>query len=234
MPVHSRVFPVYCHRHRARAAAFVAFVAFVVGGIPSAHADEPARTNLEVMTDLSRATVGQLYAGFASKLAGRSVRLKPYATNEEYQFVTNVFTRVLAQQGVTVYPPVAAGPGAAADSAGAGWVLEYQVMSFTLSYPKIYRAHLIGGKRVKRRADVHILGTLSGGAGGAVAWVGDASQEASDQFSFDELGRVEEGTFQFTRPGVPSSGWGKYVEPVVVTGIIVGLVYLFFSNQSDS
>jgi hypothetical protein len=214
--------------------ALAAFAALAVAGAPRAFADEPARTNLDVMTDLSRAAAGELYAGFAGKLAGRGVRLRPYAANEEYQFVTSIFTRVLTEKGVTVYPPAAGGAELAADSLAGEVVLEYQVMSFTLSYPKVYRAHLIGGKRVKRRADVHILGTLSSGAGGAVKWVGEASREASDQFPYGELGRVEEGTFQFTRPGVPSSGWGKYVEPVVVTGIIVGLVYLFFSNQSDS
>ena len=28
--------------------------------------------------------------------------------------------------------------------------------------------------------------------------------------------------------------WGRFIEPVIVTGIVVGLVYLFFSNQDSN
>jgi len=223
---------VFSLRARSRVAVLVA-LALAVCAAGRAAADEAARTNLDLMTDLSRAVAGELYGGFGKELGGRGVRLQPFASNEEYQFITNIFTRVLTEQGVTVYPPGREGRGAGDAGAGDEVVLEYQLLTFSLSYPKVYRAHLIGGKRVKRRADVHILASLSGERG-AVGWVGEASREESDQFAHDALGRIEEGAYQFTRPGVPSSGWGKYVEPVVVTGIIVGLVYLFFSNQSDS
>ena len=43
---------------------------------------------------------------------------------------------------------------------------------------------------------------------------------------------VEAGLYSFTKPERETKKWGRIVEPVVVSGIIVGLIYLFFSNQS--
>jgi hypothetical protein len=67
-----------------------------------------------------------------------------------------------------------------------------------------------------------------------VLWVGESSREYNDEFNHSDKGLVEEGNFSFTKPAVPPGGWGRYVEPVFVSGIVVGLVYLFFSNQDSA
>ena len=113
-------------------------------------------------------------------------------------------------------------------------VLTYQNVAFAIAYPDVYRSHLIGGKRVKRRADIRVHATLTDAKSGEVLWVGEAARESSDEFDYDDAARVEQGVYQFARPVLPGGGWGKYAEPVFVTGIIVGLIYLFFSNQSDN
>jgi hypothetical protein len=113
-------------------------------------------------------------------------------------------------------------------------VLTFQNVAFAIAYADVYRSHLVGGKRVKRRADVRVHATVTDAASGQVLWVGEAARESADEFDYDDSARVEQGTYQFARPVLPGSGWGKYAEPVFVTGIIVGLIYLFFSNQSDN
>ncbi len=113
-------------------------------------------------------------------------------------------------------------------------LLTFQNVSFGISYPDVYRSHMIGGKRVKRRADVRIVATLTQGGSGEVLWVGEGSREHEDEFDFGDSARVEQGLYAFSRPVLPEGGWGRYAEPIFVTGIIVGLVYLFFSNQSDN
>jgi hypothetical protein len=77
------------------------------------------------------------------------------------------------------------------------------------------------------------MATLAG-PDGRVLWFGEAQRERRDEFDYGDAARVEEGSYQFARPVMPSGGWGRYAEPVFVTGIIVGLIYLFFSNQSDN
>jgi hypothetical protein len=125
-------------------------------------------------------------------------------------------------------------PTVMSPNGSAGAVLTYQTIAFGVSYPDVYRSHLVGGKRIKRRADVRVHATLSDAQSGEVLWVGEAARESSDEFDMDDAPRVEQGLYQFARPVLPGSGWGKLVEPVFVTGIIVGLIYLFFSNQSDN
>jgi len=66
----------------------------------------------------------------------------------------------------------------------------------------------------------------------AVLWVGEAERSHEDQFPYHLISQVEEGVLGFTKPPHQTVKWSKIVEPVVVSGIIVGLIYLFFSNQS--
>jgi len=112
--------------------------------------------------------------------------------------------------------------------------LTFQNVAFGLAYTDVYRAHVFGGKHVKRSADVRIHATVTDGYSGQVLWVGEGSRERADEFDMDDSAHVEQGVYQFARPVLPGGGLGKYAEPVFVTGIIVGLIYLFFSNQSDN
>jgi hypothetical protein len=166
---------------------------------------------------------------------GQGVRLKPLANAEQYRFLDNLFTKILKERGIKTYG-TAGRPGqdAAAQDHAAPLILEYETLEFSLAYEKIYRSFLVGGKRVKRRADLKVLAKLVDDEDAEVMWIGEKAAGHSDQFSFKNASRIESGTFQFTRPARPSAGWGKLVEPVFVSGIIVGMIYLFFSNQSDN
>jgi hypothetical protein len=81
---------------------------------------------------------------------------------------------------------------------------------------------------------VRINATLTDPADGRVVWVGEVARDTSDEIDYGKALQIEQGNYAFNKPVVPSAGWGLYVEPVFVTGIIVGLIYLFFSNQSNN
>jgi len=220
--------------HASRGRLWVAVVGAVVA-LTVAHADAragEAPSNLNLMTSVTTEAVNDLLARIESGRALNAVRLKPFGNTEEYTFIGGVFTSALAQKGVTTYLRTAA--GADTSSAASALELQFQALEFGVSYSKVFRSHLIGGKLVRRRADVRISATLVDPHSGAVVGVDEASRDVSDQFPASDLDRVEEGTFQFLRPSMPSSGWGRVVEPVFVSGIVVGLIYLFFSNQSDN
>lgn len=138
---------------------------------------------------------------------------------------TGVTNSGAAQNGMAPATPTSDDPGKL--------VLTFQNIAFGIAYPDVYRSHLVGGKHVKRRADVRVHATLTDGETGRVLWVGEAARDRQDEFEFGDSARVEQGLYQFSRPVLPGSSWGKIAEPVFVTGIIVGLIYLFFSNQSD-
>ena len=125
--------------------------------------------------------------------------------------------------------------GAAQGSSAAGtYVLTYQNVVFAVKYVDSHRSFVVGGKRVERHAAVRMMTTLTDPADGRVVWVGEAARESNDEIDYGKAMQIEQGSYAFNKPIVPSAGWGKYVEPVFVTGIIVGLIYLFFSNQSNN
>jgi hypothetical protein len=191
---------------------------------------EEADSNLELMEGLTSEVVVDLLARLDGARAGRGVMLKPSANTEEYRFIETVFESVLDERGTPVYRPPA---GRAPASAEGRVELHFQALDFGVRYPSIFRSYLIGGKRVRRQASVTIVATMIDPTDGAVLQVEQASREERDQFSHGDLGDVEEGMPGFVRPEMPSSGWSRVVEPVFVSGIVVGLIYLFFSNQSD-
>jgi len=193
---------------------------------------EPSTTNLKLMTDLTRQTVEDLVDRMGPGITGRGLTLRAYASGEEYEFLTNVITSILAERGIVTYQPQ--GPNSGAVAPEEALVFQFQALSYGVTYTKVSRSHLIGGRRVRRSADANILATVIDPATGEVSWIGEASHEHSDQFSYGDLARVEEGSFGFVHPALPGGGWGKYAEPVLVSGIVVGLIYLFFSNQSDN
>lgn len=230
-------------RHAFRAVALATTCAFTFAAA-NVRAADPAPSNIDLLSQMTQEIAEELYAKFGPELIGRAIELRPFAGSEDYVFVENVFADVLSAKNVKTIVPVAptpAAPGANASPATSdssvaapdAVVFTFQNVAFGVSYPDVYRSHLVGGKRVKRRADVRIHATVTNG-GGEVLWVGEASRERSDEFDMDDAARVEQGVYQFARPVVPGGGWGKYAEPVFVTGIIVGLIYLFFSNQSDN
>jgi hypothetical protein len=136
-------------------------------------------------------------------------------------------------------PPQTAAPDTSSGAQGEppaahAYVLEYQNVVFNVRYVDSHRSWVVGGKRVERAAAVRINATLTDPADGRVVWVGEAARDSSDEIDYGKSMQIEQGNYAFNKPVVPSAGWGKYVEPVFVTGIIVGLIYLFFSNQSNN
>lgn len=220
----------HASRGRLWAAVVGAAVALTVAHADARAGDAPS--NLDLMTAATTEVVSDLLTKIQSERVLKSVRLKPFGNTEEYTFIGGVFTSVLAEKGVTTYLRTAA--GADTNATTTPLELQFQTLEFGVSYSKVFRSHLIGGKHVRRRADVRISATLVNPRTGAVVGVDEAAREVNDEFPTSDLGRIEEGTFQFLRPAMPSSGWGRVVEPVFVSGIVVGLIYLFFSNQSDN
>ena len=189
-------------------------------------AEDPAPTNLDLMTKLGNRVVEDIIGNIDPDVRGVRLEIVPAGNTEEYQVLDDIFTRLLEARGIdTVHRT--------SEDEDTLYALQYKVPVFRLTYPKVYRSYLIGGKKVKREANIRVNAKLVSDIGDVV-WIGESSAEESDQFSHGDLARVQEGSYQFVKPEEPGSGWGKVVEPVLVSAIIVGMVYLFFSNQSDS
>jgi TolB-like protein len=215
-------------------AALPAFVA----AIPAANAQ--VKSNLDVARTMTLEVSEELVSGFPDSIARRDVHIAPFGSDERYEFIATMLTEALTAKGYRAHLPVRAAPTDSAARAAApapsnqtGLRLDFTAIDFSLAYPKIYRSFLIGGRTVKRKADVRVFARLIDPADGLVIWTGEAARSYEDRFPHGELATVEAGLYQFTKPPRESRNWGRIVEPVVVGGIIVGLIYLFFSNQGD-
>lgn len=197
----------------------------------AAHAGNPVTTNLDVMDTLAGQVLLDVLAGVPSEHQVRDIILVPYANDERYDFLDYVFTRVLTMNGYRTR--ALTGKTVNDTTLSSSLILEYHALNFTLRYPKIYRAYLLGGKKVKREADIKLHARLVDPVDETIVWVGESSKHYEDQFSYSHVDDVELGDFSFTKPPHDTTNWGRIVEPVVVSGIIVGLIYLFFSNQTD-
>lgn len=124
------------------------------------------------------------------------------------------------------------GAGGAVEAETPEFVLRYRVLHFEISYPKNYRTSPLGSRKVQRRVSVSLVGSLLQGARENVVWVGDGSSERLDTVPAGKLALLEGSDFPFTQPTLQTRGLGKLVEPALVSGIVLGLVYLFYTNQN--
>jgi hypothetical protein len=114
-----------------------------------------------------------------------------------------------------------------------GDVLRFRVLELGVTYPKSKRALLLlGPKSITRLTGAHLRVTHVSEPEGAVRGVADSERHSIDRFPGSVRAYVEGANYPFTRPEMKPAPWGKLVEPAVVLGIVSGLVYLFYANQS--
>jgi hypothetical protein len=100
-----------------------------------------------------------------------------------------------------------------------------------VDYPRLFRSGLFGGLHVERRAIVTLSAKLERPDTRAVYWVGTADTSLADYVRKSEVPLLEDASIPETKGTVPTQSWQKLVEPVLVIGLIIGLVSLFYTNR---
>jgi hypothetical protein len=111
--------------------------------------------------------------------------------------------------------------------------LSYQIIRMSLGYSKISRKYWLGSKRVEREAQIDLFAQLSENESGEIVWVGETEKRYEDVIPYSLLEKVEDPEYAFTRPERKEIRLSRLIEPLVVGGVVIGLVFLFFSNQSN-
>jgi hypothetical protein len=112
------------------------------------------------------------------------------------------------------------------------YIFRFRVAECALAYPSSYKKSPLGSRTVQRQASVSLFATLLHGEREDVVWVGRGDAERLDLVPAGKLSLLEGKTFPFTKPVLRTRGMGTYVEPALVTGIVAGLIYLFYTNQN--
>ncbi len=111
-------------------------------------------------------------------------------------------------------------------------VFRYRVAEFSILYPESHKRSPLGSRKVQRLAAVSLYANLLKGKREDVIWVGNGDTERIDVVPAGKLPLLEGRDFPFTKPTLETHGLGSLVEPALVTGIVAGLIYLFYTNQN--
>jgi len=112
-----------------------------------------------------------------------------------------------------------------------GEVLAYRVMECGVSYPWSRRSWLLGPRRYGRMASVRLRAAHLREPGDEVLEVARGDCVRIDEFPGWARPYLEGQSFPFPITSPPEKSLNRFVEPVLVTAIITGLIYLFNENQ---
>ena len=142
--------------------------------------------------------------------------LSPAARHEANWLVEHVAARRLHAGGRQV----------AADSSAAAYSLSYRVLDMGVTCQAGLR-----GKDVSRSSRVTLSLRLSRVEDSALLWNWEKSHSSEDRVPKKHIDLIQHDSYKFAKADIEEQSWGKYIEPVVLTSVLGGLVFLFFSNR---
>jgi hypothetical protein len=109
-------------------------------------------------------------------------------------------------------------------------IVEYTLGSARTSYLRLV-GWLPGRVKIERQSLVEGSVALRDPATSRMLWSGDLGQNFVDRFSRSQVELVEDPHYPDLKDNLPSRNLDKVAEPVIVVGIVGGLVALFFQNR---
>jgi hypothetical protein len=175
----------------------------------------PAGHVVRIATPLPGDTLGFLAQRVVEQLrrGGVVVRLVP--------------TRATAELGMGGEDPPAWPRGDSTD-----YQLNIEVRSTGVSYVGFTRKFPLGIRGYQRLASMRVGASLLDLRTREVLWARSASAQATDEVRKSDLSYAQSGSGGLN-PGIPRAGGGtRLLEPMIVVGVVTGLVVLFYSNRN--
>ena len=123
--------------------------------------------------------------------------------------------------------------GIAGEEGGAAYEVSYRVVSCETTLPRAWREWVVGARKVERKTSVDIYFQLSNDSKDVI-WAGNARRERREIVPGGLVKQLSTPGQTFTAPEWRPGGWDKILEPVVVAGIVGGLIYLFYTSKSSN
>jgi hypothetical protein len=189
-------------------------------------------TNLE-LTRLVAATAFDRALSGAPLDSGTRVVVAPGQSHPLNFMAEGAVLQHLARRGITSTVRRGVIPDdslLAAAGVPANPVLEYQLATARVTYLRLI-GWLPGRVKIERQGLVQGSLTLREPRTATVLWSAPADFNLVDAFPRSQLPLVEDQRFTDLKSAAPTRNVDKVVEPVVVVGVVVGLVALFFQNR---
>jgi TolB-like protein len=193
---------------------------FLCGGIGA----EPP-TNLELLHDVVKEAVTRAVGDMAVTNEMTTVVLVPETPHSAEWLMTTVISEVLSSRGIRVVT----------DRVSTNHTLaprfSYLIVDLSVTYPDQRRDHLIGAKRVTRVARVKLSFQLIDGETHRILWMREETASRIDRFLKEDLLAVQSDLYSFAKADLYERSLSRVFEPIIVSGVVGGLIYLFFSNR---
>jgi hypothetical protein len=190
-------------------------------------------TNLQVVSLVAN-TAFQRALSPAPFDSGAHVVVAPAETHPLNFVVEHAILRDLARRGVTatVRRTVLPDDSLFVYSTAGDPLLEYQLATARVTYLRLVGWLPFSGRvKIERQSLVEGALTLRDPRNATVLWSAGASYNLVDAFPRDRVDLVEDPRYSELKGQVPTRNVSKVFEPVIVVGVVAGLVALFFQNR---
>jgi len=192
-----------------------------------------APTNLEMVAMAANTALERTLAA-APLDSGTRVVLAPAESHPLNFIMEHAALRALSKRGVstTVRRTIVPDDSVGLLASGGDPLLEYQLATARVTYLRMIGGYLLPSRvKVERQALVAGGLTLRDPVSSRVLWLSDTGHNFLDRFPKDQLQRVEDARYTDLKAELPVRNFGRLMEPVVVAGVVTGLVVLFFQNR---
>jgi len=166
--------------------------------------------------------------------SGAHVVLAPSESHPLNFLVEHAILRHLARRGITatVRRSIVPDDSLSAYATAGDPLLEYQLATARVTYLRLVGWLPFSGRvKIERQSLVEGSLSLRDPRSANVLWTGGASYNLVDAFPRDFVSLVEDDRYSDLKSAVPKRNVDKVFEPVVVLGVVAGLVALFFQNR---
>ena len=182
----------------------------------------PVLTNMDLVVGTVEQAVDQALGQLETQAVGRDQLLLvvPQGKHAATWLVDHLLAEGLLARGFTVTLDSATAPVGTPR-------LSYRILDLGVTG----RSSLWSGQ-FHRDSRVNLVLQLSGSAKGApLHWQGEVAGHLADGVPMDRLTLLQDAAYDFAKIEVQRQSWGKFVEPVIVSTVLGGLIHLFFSNR---
>lgn len=111
------------------------------------------------------------------------------------------------------------------------WTLNIRPMELGVSYAQTTRSWFLGGKQIPRIANCELAVTLIDTEGNVVLTTREGAT-FENTVSHSNIVLIETTTEKWANGEISEEESGNILEPIVVTGVVTALVYLFYSSRN--
>jgi hypothetical protein len=186
------------------------------------------KTNIAVITDLVREVAAEALDRMSLPDSSQVV-LRQMETHNAGWLVKSVMLEEVTSRGHVVR--TGQGGNAGAQSEEPVYEIAYRIVNCQTTIPRSWREWVVGTRKVERRTAVDIRFELSDRRG-SIIWAGGVQRERREILPAARLSDLESPGQDFASPEMEPGGWDRVFEPVIVAGIVGGLIYLFYTSRS--